>query len=468
MASSRNSTSRNSTADWLGSVERALKDYLARVSFSGAVPRVAIAYSGGLDSSMLLYAAHHFAKRHPVTLFAFHVHHGLNPHADEWLGHCEQVARSYGITFTASRVKVDRQSGLGVEESARRARYAALGDMCRAHDVPLLLTAHHQDDQAETVLLQLMRGAGLRGLSGMPAFAMTHELLGEGASLGRPLLSISRITLAGESLRLDIRHIDDESNEDIQYRRNAIRHRVAPVLREIFPSFENCVSRSSAHLQHAQRLLDELGEMDLARCCLADDGSLDLNAMKSMSGDRIDNLLRYWLARQGISLPSDAQLQQIRRQMLYAAPDSEPRYDCGELHLRRLGMRLVRNQEASLLPHQANSLHQWQGEDVIEVPEWQGRLAFRQCADGGISVPRLRQAPLVLHPRSGRERLKLAANRPSKTLKNLYQEAGLLPAERRWLPLVSLQDQLIFAAGLGMDVRHVETGPGICLHWEKL
>jgi tRNA(Ile)-lysidine synthase len=467
MASSRNSTSRNSPADWLGSVERALKDCLARVSFFMFPPRIAIAYSGGLDSSMMLYAARHFAERHPITLFAFHIHHGLNPRADDWLAHCEQAAKSHGVAFASRKVRVDDQSGLGIEETARRARYAALGDLCREHHVQLLLTAHHQNDQAETVLLQLMRGAGLRGLSGMPEFLAKHELLGEGMSLGRPLLTVSRSTLAEESLRLKIPYIDDDSNVDIRYRRNAIRHRVAPILRDIFPAFESCVSRSATHLQQAQRLLDELGEMDLARCRFDEGDGLDLNAVRSLSGDRIDNLLRYWLSQQGVSLPSQAQLQQIRQQMLNASTDSEPRYDCADLHLRRVGTRLVQEADAGSPPQEERVLY-WQGEDVIEIPEWQGRLAFKECTDGGISAHRLCQGPLVLHPRSGQERLKLAANRPSKTLKNLYQEAGLLPAERRWLPLISLQNQLVFAAGLGMDVRYVDAGPGVCLHWEKL
>ena len=416
---------------------------------------------------MLLHAIRDFAGRCPVTLFAFHIHHGLNPRAEDWLAHSEQVAQSYGIPFVARKVRVDKQSGLGIEEAARRARYEALGDLCREHGAPLLLTAHHQDDQAETVLLQLMRGAGPRGLSGMPAFAPKHELLGEGVALGRPLLDISRGRLVDESLRLKIPHVDDDSNEDLRYRRNAIRHRVVPVLREIFPGFESRISRSSAHLQQAQRLLDELGEMDLARCRLDEGSGLDLNAMKSLSADRIDNLLRYWLSRQGISLPSQAQLQQIRQQMLHASPDSEPRYDCADLHLRRVGTRLVMHEEAGSPPPSAKLLY-WQGEDAIAVPEWQGKLVFRECAEGGITEHSLRQGPLVLHPRSGHERLKLAAGRPSKTLKNLYQEAGLLPAERRWLPLVSLQDQLVFAAGLGMDIRRLTTGSGICLDWEKL
>src|SRR5690606_38645747 len=222
MASSRKSTRRTESADRLDRVERALKDCLARVCFSAEPPAVAVAYSGGLDSSILLHLLHRYSQTHPLKIFAFHVHHGLNVLADSWLQHCEQVAHSYGVTFAARKVQVDARSGLGVEEAARQARYAALGDLCREHGAPLLLTAHHADDQAETVLMQLLRGAGLPGLSGMPGFSDQHALAG--VALGRPLLGVSRAMLEAEVARLGLPHVHDDSNDDVIYRRNAIRH----------------------------------------------------------------------------------------------------------------------------------------------------------------------------------------------------------------------------------------------------
>ena len=472
MASSRNSTNRTEAGDWIARAERALKDFLARVCFSGTPPSVAVAYSGGLDSSLLLHLVQRFSQSDPqsrtLKVFAFHIHHGLNPQADSWLAHCEQIARSYGVAFAARRVTVDRDSGLGVEESARRERYAALGGLCREYGVPLLLTAHHEDDQAETVMMQLLRGAGLPGLSGMPPYTEQHDLLGTGVALGRPLLSVSRSALEREAVRLAIPHIVDESNADVAYRRNAVRHRVMPAVREVFPSYGSCISRSSAHAQQAQRLLDELAGIDLDRCgCGEDQGELDIRAVKALSEDRADNLLRFWLHRHGRVLPSHAQLQQIRLQMLEAAPDREPYYRCGELQLRRIGHRIVVDDCTATPPEQSLALT-WQGEAHIEVPEWRGRLVFQEGAQPGIDTARLRAGPIVLHPRSGQERLKLAPNRPAKTLKNLYQEVGVFPAERRWMPLVSLRNQLIFAAGLGMDVRHLDVDSGVRLCWEKL
>lgn len=417
---------------------------------------------------MLLHLAHRLSKEYPLRLFAFHIHHGLNPRADEWLTHCERTAQAYGVAFASRKVQVDRQSGLGIEETARRARYAALGELCREHGIPLLLTAHHEDDQAETVLLQLMRGSGLPGLSGMSSYADRHDLLGAGVALGRPLLSISRAMLSEAVTHLSVTHIDDDSNLDSRYKRNAIRHCIAPVLSRFFPSYARCITRSSRHVQQAQRLLDELAEIDLASCACSDTPrALNLNALRALPADRIDNLLRFWLYTQGMNIPSEAQLFQIRAQMLAAASDREPRYSCGALHLQRVGSRVELLSDLGEPPDSPVQL-KWEGQSSIALPEWKGRLIFLLGPENGISAERLRRGPLVLHPRSGKERLKLAMNRPSKELKKLYQEAGIFPAKRRWLPLVSLQDQLLFAAGVGMDCRTFDAVPGIRLEWENL
>ncbi|WP_353153693.1 tRNA lysidine(34) synthetase TilS, partial [Herminiimonas fonticola] len=168
--------------------ERALGEIRTRVSLSGsAAQKIAIAYSGGLDSAVLLHLVHAYAQLHQIEIFAFHVHHGLSPNADEWLAHCGQQCAELNIAFDARKVQVGKKEKNGIEEAARLSRYAALGDMCRAHDVPLLLTAHHQDDQAETVLLQLLRGSGVAGLSGMDSANYATDLLGDANLLmGRP------------------------------------------------------------------------------------------------------------------------------------------------------------------------------------------------------------------------------------------------------------------------------------------
>ncbi|MDB5838186.1 MAG: tilS [Herminiimonas sp.] len=447
--------------------ERALGEVLARVFVCApdSPRRLGVALSGGLDSTVLLHLASRYAAEHGVVLHAFHVHHGLSPNADAWEAHCRREAQRCGIAFASRRVEVDRNDKRGVEEAARIARYAALGDMCRASGVGLLLAAHHRDDQAETVLLQLMRGAGLPGLSGMAACQLQHELLGEGVALGRPLLGIARAQLEIASRSASLIHVSDESNTDTRYRRNALRHEISPLIETHFPGFGALVARSASHAQSAQGLLHELAMIDL-ETCKADalGATLQLSALRQLSNDRADNLLRHWLYRQGVKLPSTSRLDEIRGQMLDAQADTHPFFDFGDMSLHRIGMRLELHPRAGASPEEPIGLR-WAGEPEIAVPQWRGRMLFEMTPGAGLDPTALRGAALTLCARRGQERLKLADNRPSKSLKSLFQEASVAAWQRKWLPLLYLDDHLVFAAGLGMDVRHFRTMPGVVLRW---
>ena len=282
--------------------QRALEDILARVVVSDRIAsrtafRIAVAFSGGLDSTVLLHLAATACKQRGVELFAFHVHHGLSPNADDWLAHCEEQARHADATFVARQVQINSHDKLGIEQAARLARYDALADMCTSNDVSLLLTAHHQDDQAETVVLQLLRGAGLPGLSAMAMLQSEHALLGAGIALGRPLLEMTRADLELWADTHAIKHIVDESNDDLRFRRNEVRHQLMPLLEQQLPGVQKSIARSARHLQTAQRLLDELAAMDLQSCADAD--ALVIERLRQLSHDRLDNLLRYWLRQCG-------------------------------------------------------------------------------------------------------------------------------------------------------------------------
>lgn len=212
---------------------RALDGISARVFVFApdAAKTMAVAYSGGLDSSALLYLAQAYAGERGIALSAFHVNHGLSPNANAWLAHCRNVCQQLGVSFDARQASVVDNDGQGVEEAARVARYAALGEMCRLHGAPLLLTAHHQDDQAETVLLQMLRGAGLAGLSGMDEMNIAPELVGDDALIvARPLLSVSRSALAAFVKDSGLQHVEDESNRNLRHPRNALRNEVCPLL----------------------------------------------------------------------------------------------------------------------------------------------------------------------------------------------------------------------------------------------
>lgn len=448
--------------------ERALGEIRTRVSLSGsAAPRMAIAYSGGLDSAALLHLLHAYAQHHGLELFAFHVHHGLSLNADSWLAHCEQQCAALGVAFDARRVQIEKKEKSGIEEAARHSRYAALGEMCRTHDVPLLLTAHHQDDQAETVLLQLLRGSGVAGLSGMDSANHAADLLGDASLLmGRPLLQLARVDLAAYTTAHAIPFVEDESNLDPRYARNALRHQVMPALAQHFPGFQQRFARTAQHAQSAQRLLIELAAQDLALCL--DGACLDVSKLRQFSADRIDNMLRYWFGLRSVRMPSTAWLNEMRTQLLEAKHDAQLCVTHADCHIRRHRDRvyITPKLDPETLEQEPLAFN-WQGEAAIHFAEFGGALFF-EAAEQGADATWLRSQDLTIQLRSGGERLKPAFNRPTKSLKYHYQACDVPAWERERLPLVFAGKQLLFAAGIGMDCHQLssEAGPHIAFRWQ--
>lgn len=448
---------------------------LAALRAEYAPSRLAVALSGGLDSMVLLHLAEGAARAAGLPLFAFHVHHGLSPNADAWRAHCAASAAALGVPFDHRDVTVEKGRS-GVEAAARKQRYAALGEMCRAHRVDLLLTAHHLDDQAETVLLQLLRGSGPAGLSGMDAANRAPGLLGdERLVMARPLLGAARAELEALALEKGVSWVEDESNSDPRYARNALRSQVMPALAQAFPGFQRRVARSGAHAQSAQRLLDELAAQDLA-ACLVDDG-IDLARLRLLSADRINNMMRHWFSVRRLGMPSTAWMEQMVAQLLSAREDAQPLVSHPEVDARRHRDRLYLvpkqpelaglrdpDDEGVIVKHaQAFS---WRGETSIAFPDYGGVLHF-DIAERGLDPAWLRGRELAIDFRKGGERLKLAPNRPTRGLKQLFQAADVPVWERSRLPIVSSGFDLLFAAGLGMDCRHVLDGEGrIALRWQ--
>ena len=448
--------------------ERALEEILARVVLSDGAS-IAIACSGGLDSAVLLHLSADFFASHPHlhshSLHVFHVHHGLSPNADYWLSHVQSECEQLNVPFDARKVSVARVDQHGPENAARLARYEALANLCTVHRVELLLTAHHQDDQAETVMLQALRGAGLPGWSGMADLQRDHALLPTTVTLARPLLDCSRKQLEQIASERAIAHIIDESNEDSRYKRNAIRHEIFPLIEQHFEGFTQALARSSHHFQTAQGLLDELACSDLQQCLNA--GELNLKKLALLSVDRIDNLLRYWVVEKIGSYPSQAQLHQLHQQMLHAATDTHPQIVIGQWVLQREHDHLIIRAQARVNQPPMDAVRVvWQGERQLDIPEWRGQLVFEDGEGEGFDRDLLLQGPLTLRPRQGGERLKLDGRRPSRSLKNLFQESGVAAGRRPWLPLLYAGEQLLFACGLGPNCIVPEKNPGIRLHWQ--
>ncbi len=456
---------------------RALDALRAGASF----PSIAIALSGGLDSSALLHLAHSYCREHGIPLFAFHVHHGLSPNADTWLAHCETACATLGVAFDSRRVTLAKGKS-GIEAAARKLRYAALGDMCGTHGVPLMLTAHHLDDQAETVLLQLLRGSGTAGLSGMDAANAAPELLGNPSLvMARPLLPVSRAELDEYVAGQGIAYIEDESNADARYARNALRHKVMPALAASFPGFQERFARSAAHAQSAQRLLDELAADDL-KTCLVDD-CLDVAKLRAMSADRAHNMVRHWFAQRGLRMPSTAWLVEMVTQLVEARPDAQLLVTHPDCHIRRHRDRLhitpkladlagTRDPDDEGLIVKEGEAFRWNGETKIAFPAYGGVLHIEAAAegDGGLDPDWLRAQPLLIDFRKGGERLKPAANRPTRALKYHYQACNVPAWERERLPVVWTGRELLFAAGIGMDCHHLNAGPSprLRFRWQSL
>lgn len=417
---------------------------------------LAVAYSGGLDSAVLLHLAKQYADHRNIPLFAFHVHHGLSPNADVWLEHCRAICATLNVHFDFRRVTLTKKEDTGVEEAARIARYAALGEMCTQHGVPLLLTAHHLDDQAETVLLQLLRGSGVAGLSGMEVANHAPDMLGsESLMMARPLLAQSRAELEQYAKRHAIAFVEDESNADPRYARNALRHQVLPALAASFPGFQQRFARSAQHAQSAQRLLNTMAMQDLAICQIGE--ALDIEQLKQLGPDRTDNLLRYWFSLRGMRMPSVAWLSEMRKQLFEAKPDAQLCVTHADCHIRRHRNRVYiapkfDDEEDEIEPIS----FVWQGESTLHFPRFRGSLCFDVVNDptqAGIAVESLQGKQCMIRYRQGGERLKLAANRPGRDLKHHYQAADIPAWVRERLPLLLSGGKLLFAAGLGMDCR---------------
>ncbi|WP_322029799.1 tRNA lysidine(34) synthetase TilS [Paraburkholderia sp. J76] len=421
--------------------------------------RIAIAYSGGLDSSVLLDAAVRAAGA--ARIVALHVHHGLSPDANAWLAHCEATARAYGVTFDARRVQVARDNAAGVEAAARDARYRALDAMCAAHGVQALWLAHHADDQAETVLLQLLRGAGLAGLAAMaPASASAS-----GVARMRPLLALLRAQLERYARAHGLRWIDDESNDDTRYARNALRHDVMPALSGHFPGYRDALARTAAHAASSQRLLDDLARMDLREVGCEGDSALSHTALLVLDEARALNLLRYWMRSLGLPAASAARLADMLRQLRAIARDDANGH---ALRVEHAGQRLrayrgivsweaawagdERGGEGAALSREPVSLN-WAGEEIWRLPSWRGTYVFAPATpDAADAVPEhvLASAPLIARERSGGERLRDEAANVSRTLKNLFQTRGV-PAWERDVPLLFVGETLLFVPRIGVN-----------------
>ncbi len=420
-------------ASLLSSVEQCL----ATVGVRGS--DVTLALSGGMDSMALLDVLSTLAPMQGFRLSALHVHHGLSPNADDWTGFCERECASCGIPLRVERVRVAGDSGLGLEAAARHERYRCL----RASGADIVVTAHHLDDQAETVLLQMLRGAGVEGMAAMP---VERSLGAEGPLLVRPLLEFTRAALHEAAIEREVRWITDESNADVRHARNFLREDVLPLIETRFPAWRETLARVARNAADASELAAALAAEDLARVLDAD--GLLVEGVLALTSARRLNVVRHWLRGQGIAMPSRQRLAAGLAQLLDARGDATPCATLGGTTLRRHAGRLLLDGAGATPPGWRAC---WNGEAALALPD--GRtLHFDAVVGNGLARATLSDGrPVAVGFRTGGERLQLAANRPRRALKKLLQEAAMPPWERSRLPLLTIGDDLAWVDGIGVD-----------------
>lgn len=397
-----------------------------------------VAFSGGMDSLVLLTLCGELRKHYPIRLRAIYVNHGLSPHAGKWADHCRHVCQAYSIDFIERMVHIDRASKKSLEEAAREKRYAVFAEVMQVGDV--LLTAHHQDDQAETVLIQLLRGAGPKGLAGMPEtkpFALGWHV--------RPLLSFPREVLLAYASSLQHSWVEDESNSQVTLTRNFLRHQIIPLLKERWPSVAATFSRSAVHCSEAQVLLEEYAVEDWKKVQGSNEGTLSVQKLRVLSSTRLRLVIRLWIEKNGFPLPDTKKLTAIEQQVLTAAWDRFPcvKWKGAEIRRYRDDLYVL----TTLAPFDPMSCFPWDMVEPLSIPGI-GTLRAKSVHGGQGLRPGIPNLSVRL--RRGGEKLCLP-NRGCHTLKNLFQEWEVLPWMRERLPLIFAGERLIGVVGYGWD-----------------
>ena len=426
-------------------------------------PCIAVAYSAGRDSTALLHATALAAAEQGVQVVALHVHHGLSPNADEWLAHAQTqctrwAQRGLPLRLLTHRLTDRPAAGDSVEAWARQARYRALHSMAAEAGAGIVLLAHHQRDQAETLLLQALRGAGVAGLAGMP-----REVERDGISWVRPWLDHPREAIEAYVRRHRLRYVDDDSNGDPRFARNRLRLQVWPALSQAFPQADASLADAATWAGEATACLSELAALDLAQ--VASRAGLNLKAWCGLSEARQTNALRAWLkAASGRIAPAS-----LVQRLAHELPGSgSAQWELPGGVLRRHRGRLLFTAET---PAVVSDVARETSLSILRAGRfallgWGGELVATRVKEGGVPLAWL--AHLELRDREGGEQFQAGIGRPARSLKKQYQAANIPEWERNG-PLVYSGGQLVFVPGLGIDARVLALPgqPQLSLHWHS-
>jgi tRNA(Ile)-lysidine synthase len=426
------------------------------------IKRYWIALSGGLDSVVLLHALAELRPQlGPMELQAVHIHHGLSHYAAQWAEHCQQMCQRLSVPCQVIEVDAGANGGESPEAAARTARYTAFRELMAEGDC--LLTAHHQDDQAETLLLQLLRGAGPKGLAAMPPLTPFHK-----GWLGRPLLQCSRQDLHTYALSQHLQWVEDESNTDTGYDRNFLRHEIFPRLKKRFPAATKTMSRSARRCAEAAELLAVFATQDLQLAAIQDN-ALSLGICRELGKVRSQHLLHHWLHEQGLPVPTEAQTEAIWNNVIQASHDSVPLVHWEGAQGQGVEVRRYRDLLYAMPPLpelDVNRVYRWDFTQPLPISAM-GELSSTQQTGQGIALAKLEGQDVEVRFRQGGERLRPVGRQETHSLKHLFQDQGIPPWQRDRIPLIYCQGRLAAVVGLWLDEDFAASGnePGISIEW---
>ena len=423
--------------------------------------RIAVAFSGGLDSSVLLHSLVGIPE-FKEKVFAIHVNHGLSPNSKSWIKHCDKFCSGLGVNFIPLTIELENSKTN--ENILRKARYEALFSCLKQGDV--LCTAHHQDDHIETILFRILRGTGIKGLAGIEKYSQM-----EGIDLIRPLISYSKKDLLDYADKFEVNWIEDESNEDLSISRNFIRKKVIPNLKnDNWPEYKNSISYLSSKAKEANEILDEIAYLDLKLCASESLDRLSILKIKELSHARAMNVLFTWLGINTHLGVSNKLTDQVYKSIILASESSNPvvtfgkKGQKGSFQIRRFNNFLRHLPLTKTESLSDKKVWKWNSDNPLELPT--GTLSMQVALGKGISTS-LTKPGISIKGRAGGERCKPEGRSKSQKLKKLFQEYGVPPWVRDRIPLVYVGDQLAAVSDLWVCEEFVakKDERGIVLSW---
>ena len=423
--------------------------------------RIAVAFSGGLDSSVLLHSLVSIPE-FKEKVFAIHVNHGLSPNSKSWIKHCDKFCSGLGVNFIPLTIELENSKTN--ENILRKARYEALFSCLKQGDV--LCTAHHQDDHIETILFRILRGTGIKGLAGIEKYSQM-----EGIDLIRPLISYSKKDLLDYADKFEVNWIEDESNEDLSISRNFIRKKVIPNLKnDNWPEYKNSISYLSSKAKEANEILDEIAYLDLKLCASESLDRLSILKIKELSHARAMNVLFTWLGINTHLGVSNKLTDQVYKSIILASESSNPvvtfgkKGQKGSFQIRRFNNFLHHLPLTETETLSNKKVWKWNSDDPLELPT--GTLSMQVALGKGIST-QLTEPGISIKGRIGGERCKPEGRSKSQKLKKLFQEYRVPPWVRDRIPLVYVGDQLAAVSDLWVCEEFVakKDERGIVLSW---